>query len=238
MNYLADTYGDEIRVDLLRRPLADVLQTHDTTIGQLFDDLVAALAVEPPTAEYAARVACTGRYRGGQRPVFEARILNGDDRAATQTLFQQQYCRDASRGWTTRGSWSVIPRGINVSNFSNPLFTGPDCTPFQWRVRAATTTGRVAGGGRIPSTGQLPPALADGGAKTSLPVHGCLRLGRSPLPARRHPAPASNSLNSASPPSGSAGTPSSTASIRKPRRSQRGGELTRPLGGSSPVLRL
>ena len=148
MNYLADTYGDEIHLDLLRRPLADVLPTHDTTIGQLFDDLVAALAVEPPTtptAEYAPHVACTGRYRGGQRPAFEARILNDEQRAATRNVFQQQYRRNASRGWTTHEGLSLIPRGVTVSNFSNPLFTGPDSAPFQWRVRACEGNGTHCG---------------------------------------------------------------------------------------------
>ena len=115
---------------------------------QASDALVAALAAAPPTtptAEYAPHVACTGRYRGGQRPAFEARILNGEDRAATQTVFQQQYRRNTSRGWTTHEGLSLIPAGFNVSNFSNPLFIGPASAPFQWRVRACEGNGTDCG---------------------------------------------------------------------------------------------
>jgi len=146
MNHLADTYGDEIHLDLLRRPLADVLQAHGTTIGQLFHDLVAGLAIEPqeiPTDEYAPHVACTGRYwRSSSGLSFEVRIVNNAQRPHDFTRFSSQYRRDASASWTMDPTGAHVEPGWAEFGVSPPLFTGPSSRPFQWRVRACPSGGQ------------------------------------------------------------------------------------------------
>ena len=85
MNYLAERYGDAIHVDLLRRPLAEVLPVYGTSTGRLFDDLVDELdAGRRPVAGAAyPSMACTGRYWHSTSGLsFEVRILNNDERPA------------------------------------------------------------------------------------------------------------------------------------------------------------
>ena len=141
MNYLANRYGDRIHVELLHQPMADVLATYGTTVEQLFSDLeheYRYLGDLPTSSDYTPVVDCTGRYtpREGGHFVFQARILNAFERPDGMEIFQQQYRQDAQREWVADGTNTGISLGRDTSNFSNPLFTGPDSAPFQWRVRA------------------------------------------------------------------------------------------------------
>ena len=143
MNYLAEQYGDAIHVDLLRRPLAEVLPDYGTSIDQLFGDLVDDLADgrRPGQAYTSPLLACTGRYWSPRSGVlsFEVRILNNDQRPANHDVLRQQYRRDASRPWTTNRAFDAWIGAGDRSGFSTPLFTGPSSPPFQWRARSCPT---------------------------------------------------------------------------------------------------
>lgn len=142
MNYLAERYGDAIHVDLLRRPLAEVLLTYGTSTGQLFDDLVDELGAgrRPVMGAAYPSMTCTGRYwRSTSGLSFEARILNNDERPANHQWLQQQYRIDASHPWTTDATISVLPVERDASGFSTPLFTSAASPPFHWRARSCPT---------------------------------------------------------------------------------------------------
>ena len=142
MNYLADRYGDEIHVDLLRQPLADVLSTYGASIGAFFSDLVDEYRrlddPGPGSGKYPS-MACTGRHwRSTAGLSFEVQILNNEQRPANHGVFQQQYRRDASRPWTTDRTISGVSG--DRSGYSTPLFTSTSSPPFQWRARSCPSS--------------------------------------------------------------------------------------------------
>ena len=140
MWYLADTYGEQIHVELLSDPLPVVLARYDTSLIQLYAEIRDYIQSWTPSvarSSFVPSLACTGRWwysTSGQS--FEIQILNNQERRSeSDTLFQSQYRANSALPWTTKRSLARVRLSTDRSGYSTPLFDGLSSAPFQWRAR-------------------------------------------------------------------------------------------------------
>ena len=138
MWYLAETYGEQIHIELLSDPLVTVLAKRNIPLIQLYADIRNYVeSWTPDRSSYVPNLACTGRYwyksSGGLS--FEVQILNNQERTEDDTLFQSQYRSNSSFPWTTHRSFARVGQSTDRSGYSTPLFNSLHSPPFQWRAR-------------------------------------------------------------------------------------------------------
>ena len=147
MNFLAEKYGDEVHLELLRNDLPTVLTSRGNTVEEVFQEMVGAIADDTPTVsgEYTAPlVACTGTYwrTNSGNYSFGVNILNNLRRPPDHRYLYDRYRSNSSQAWVEDGGTSVVNSNSDTYGVSLPLFTGPSSRPFEWQARSCSVETR------------------------------------------------------------------------------------------------